>query len=145
MRLLDAPGVPEAEGVRGAEGVPVTGRVGAGVPVIEPGAFVGVTVAGADPGVGVTVILPPAGVGVSGCMTGAVVGVGVFGRMTGAVVGVGVSGCITGAAVRPAGASSLLISRPLINPYEAFVMICLLSEFPLDSYNEVWEYAYQEA
>ena len=31
-----------------------------------------------------------------------------------------------------------------VNPYEAFVMICCLSEFPLDAYNEVWEAAYQE-
>ena len=31
-----------------------------------------------------------------------------------------------------------------VNPYESFVMICLLSEYPLDAFNKVWEYAYEE-
>ena len=31
-----------------------------------------------------------------------------------------------------------------VNPYEAFVLMCLASEFPLDVYAEVWEKSYQE-
>ena len=29
-----------------------------------------------------------------------------------------------------------------VNPYDAFVLMCLLTEFPLDVYNEIWEMSY---
>lgn len=29
-----------------------------------------------------------------------------------------------------------------VNPYESFVLMCLLSEYPLATYAEVWEQSY---
>lgn len=31
-----------------------------------------------------------------------------------------------------------------VNPYEAFVLMCLLSDYPLNVYTEIWEMSYQE-
>lgn len=31
-----------------------------------------------------------------------------------------------------------------VNPYESFVLMCLLSEDPLNVYTEIWEMSYQE-
>ena len=30
------------------------------------------------------------------------------------------------------------------NPYEAFLMICMLSDYPLGTYADVWEFSYEE-
>ena len=30
------------------------------------------------------------------------------------------------------------------NPYEAFLMICMLSDYPLGTYADVWELSYEE-
>ena len=31
-----------------------------------------------------------------------------------------------------------------VNPYESFVLMCLLTEEPLSVYNDVWEMSYKE-
>ena len=31
-----------------------------------------------------------------------------------------------------------------VNPYEAFVLMCFVTDFPLDTYAEIWEKSYSE-
>ena len=33
-------------------------------------------------------------------------------------------------------------SLNISNPYESFLLMCLLTDYPFDSFEEVWEYAY---
>lgn len=31
----------------------------------------------------------------------------------------------------------------VVNPYETFILMCTLTEYPLGSYNDIWEYSYE--
>lgn len=31
----------------------------------------------------------------------------------------------------------------IVNPYETFILMCTLTEYPLGSYNDIWEYSYE--
>ena len=31
----------------------------------------------------------------------------------------------------------------ITNPYEAFILMCLLTDWPMAAFSEVWEYSYQ--
>ena len=31
----------------------------------------------------------------------------------------------------------------VVNPYETFILMCTLTEYPLASYNDIWEYSYE--
>ena len=32
----------------------------------------------------------------------------------------------------------------VVNPYETFILMCTLTEYPLGSYNDIWEYSYEK-
>lgn len=32
----------------------------------------------------------------------------------------------------------------VVNPYETFILMCTLTEYPLASYNDIWEYSYEQ-
>ncbi len=31
----------------------------------------------------------------------------------------------------------------VVNPYETYILMCTLTEYPLVSYNDIWEYSYE--